>query len=91
MKPVNTVFNKAKSGTIRHICDNYGHVVATNCVGQEDVPYFACKTFVEMTTNDRRKILFEKRLCAQCLEPGVKFDEEHECSKEYACPDKFHR
>ena len=20
-------------------------------------------------------------LCAQCLEPGVKFDEEHECSK----------
>ena len=44
-----------------------------------------------MTTNDRREILFEKRLCAQCLEPGVKFDEEHECSKEYGCPDKFHR
>ena len=55
VKPVNAVFNEAKSGRICHICDNYGHVVATNCVGREDVPS------VEMTTNDRRKILFEKK------------------------------
>ena len=55
-----------------HICDKLGHAVVTNCKGRDDVPYFACKKFVEMTNEDRWKILFEKRLCAQCLEPGVK-------------------
>ena len=44
-----------------------------------------------MTTADRRKKIFEKKLCAQCLEPGVKFNDEHECSSEYTCPDKSHK
>ena len=76
-KPVNTVSNEARSEKICHICDKYGHAVTTNCIGQKGIPYFTWKTFIEMTTDDRRKVLFEKKLCAQCLEPGVKFNEEH--------------
>ena len=53
VKSVNS--NKTKC----HICDKLDHAVVTNCKG-EDVPYFACKKFVEMTNEDRRKILFEK-------------------------------
>ena len=59
-------------------------------MGQEEVPYFACKKFVEMTNETRRRVLFDKKFCAQCLEPGVKYDDTHKCSKEYICPDKFH-
>ena len=71
-----------------HICDETGHTGISN--GKENVPYFACKKFVEMTPDERRKIIFSKKLCAQCLQPGVKFNEEHECSNDYCCPDKFH-
>ena len=74
-----------------HICGLDGHAIVINCKGRQVIPYFACKKFVEMTAEDRRKVIFDKRLCAQCLEPGVKFDEEHECSKQYVCPDKFHK
>ena len=44
-----------------------------------------------MTANDRRRKVFDKKLCDQCLEPGVRYDETHNCSKEYVCPDKFHK
>ena len=44
-----------------------------------------------MSTDDRRKLLFKKKLCAQCLEPGVRFNENHECVKEFACADGFHK
>ena len=84
--------NTIKSNNVKcHICDKEGHVLMSNCNGRQDVPYFACKKFVEMTTENRRKIIFEKKFCAQCLEPGVKFDEDHECSTEYVCTDKFHK
>ena len=74
-----------------HICDKFGHVVTTNSIGRPDVQYYACKKFVEMTPEDRRKILFNRKFCAQCLEPGVRFGEKHNCSKEFACPDSYHR
>ena len=44
-----------------------------------------------MTPDGRRKILFKKKFCAQCLQPGVRFDEKHNCSIEYACPDNYHK
>ena len=43
-----------------------------------------------MDGNARRKKLFAKKLCAQCLDPGTRFYTEHECSKEFACPNEFH-
>ena len=53
--------------------------------------YFACKMFVEMSPDERRKALFQRKLCAQCFEPGIRFDEKHNCSKIYSCQDNFHR
>ena len=73
-----------------HICDKFGHVVTTNSIGRPDVQYYACKKFVEMTPEDRRKILFNGKFCAQCLKPGVRFGEKHNCSKEFASPDSYH-
>ena len=89
-KSVNTFSNKGNRDIKCLICDKSEHVTITNCIGREEVPYFACKKFVEMTNETRRKVIFDKKFCAQCLEPGVKYDDTHKCSKEYICPDKFH-
>ena len=51
--------------------------------------HYAGKQSVELNPEDRRKILFSKKFCAQCLPPGVRFAEKHNCSKEYACPENF--
>ena len=82
---------EAAKGKKCHICDQFDHLLVKNSLGKEEVPYYSCKKFVEMTANDRRRKVFDKKLCAQCLEPGVRYDETHNCSKEYVCPDKFHK
>ena len=52
-----------------HICESNDRVVTPNGNARRDVPYYACRKFVEMSTDDRRKLLFKRKLCAQCLEP----------------------
>ena len=88
-KSVNTSTIDARNKCF--ICDNYDHITVPNSSGRSDVPYYVCKKFVEMTADDRRKLLYKKKLCARCLEPGMKFNETQECSKEYECPDNFHK
>ena len=43
-----------------------------------------------MSPIERRKELSRKKYCGQCLEPGVKFNDEHESSRLYACPNDAH-
>lgn len=79
-----------KGGAKCHICDGSDHRVVTLPSGRDDVPYFTCRKFIEMDENARRKKLFAKKLCAQCLDPGTRFHTDHEGSKEYACPNESH-
>ena len=47
--------------------------------------------FVQMSLGEQQKSLFHKILCAQCLEAGMRFDENHNCSKIYSCQDTLHK
>ena len=53
-------------------CNGSHHVPCKNSRGVQVVYYFNCKRFVEMSPIERRKELFRKKYCGQCLEPGVK-------------------
>ena len=54
--------NKEECGQMTcHICDETDHVAIRMSDGRCDVPYYACKVFAEMSTEDRRIKIFEKR------------------------------
>ena len=53
-----------------HICDKDGHLGTLDHRGKRVIQYFVCKKFVEMKPLDRFKLLQEKGLCSQCLNPG---------------------
>ena len=55
------------------------------------VDYFSCKIFVDMSPKERHLELRKKKLCFQCLRPGVKYDEKHICFSKYVCPDSYHQ
>ena len=42
-----------------------------------------------MSTADRDKILFKKRLCGKCLLPGARFNSGHDCDDTYLCKQDF--
>ena len=87
-KPGSTVH----TGTVQlncHICGQSDHVV-TSHFGKKCIEYFACKRFVELSPKDRRAELLKRKLCVQCLRPGMKISEKHWCFKSYVCPDPSH-
>ena len=65
------------------------HILSHDGSGKPYVEYIACKCFVEKSCRDRSKLLFKKRLCNKCLKPGVKFNADHVCNKDYICGKTF--
>ena len=61
------------------------HVLSLDSNNKLYVEYVACKVFVEKTLRDRDKLLFWKKFCSKCLKPGVKWNSDHSCSKDYLC------
>ena len=74
-----------------HICGKSDHVISVDKNGKNHVDYFSCKIFVDMSPKERHLELRKKKLCFQCLRPGVKYDEKHICFSKYVCPDSYHQ
>ena len=91
-KKVNSANTVAElNNSMCHICNKCGHVVTTNSIGRPDVQYYECKKFVEMTSEDQKRILFNRIFYAQCVEAGMQFGEKYNCSREFVCPDNYHK
>ena len=54
------------------------------------VDYFSCPIFASMSCEKRRQELQKKGLCFQCLKPGQKHRDSHNCTKKYSCTDPSH-
>ena len=67
------------------------HAVTTTRKGNLIVNYFACEKFVKMTVKERFQELKTKKLCFQCLTPGLKAHHEGHCFDKYVCPDESHK
>ena len=74
-----------------HICGKTDHVLSTNQNGKKQVDYFSCPVFAGKSCEERRLELQKKGFCFQCLSPGMKHRDSHNCYKKYACPDQSHR
>ena len=37
----------------------------------------------------RNKILFKRGMCRKCLKPGLKWNSEHACDKQYICDQNY--
>ena len=83
-------FVTADSSCPCHICGKTDHVVSTDQNGKNHVDYFSCPIFASMTCEKRRQELQKKGLCFQCLKPGQKHRDSHNCPKKYSCPDPSH-
>ena len=91
-KPVKSVHQQQFAQTKNcHICKESGHVITKNRDEQDVIQYYACKKFVEMSPEERKKALYERKLCAGCLEPGVRFNSKHDCPKTYLFPNDSHK
>ena len=73
-----------------HICGKTDHVVSTDYNGKHHVDYFSCPIFASMSCEKRRQELQKKGLCFQCLKPGQKHKDTHNCLKKYSCTDPSH-
>ena len=73
-----------------HLCGNTNHIVSSDKNGGKHIDYVACKLFAEGSPHVRRMLLQRFQLCFQCLLPGVKFRDDHVCSKKYICPHSSH-
>ena len=73
-----------------HICGDSGHVVGSDRTGRKHIDYVACKKFAEASPAVRQSLLMKNHLCFQCLLPGMKCHEEHNCPKRYVCPHASH-
>ena len=73
-----------------HICGDSGHVVSSDRTGRKHIDYVACKKFAEASPAVRQSLLMKNHLCFQCLLPGMKCHEEHNCPKRYVCPHASH-
>ena len=74
-----------------HICGKTDHVLSTDQNGQKQVDYFACPIFASMSCEKRRNELQKKGLCFQCLTPGAKHKDPHDCNAKYTCTDPWHK
>ena len=68
-----------------YICGkDVDHVLSMN-ERKAYIEYVACKMFVYKCPSERDILLYEKYICNKCLKPGVKWNAEHTCNKQYAC------
>ena len=68
------------------ICGNSkDHVKSFDANSKPFIEYVACRTFAEMKTSERNKLLYKNKFCAKCLTPGVKYNSEHVCDQKYVC------
>ena len=65
------------------------HVLSWDPNKKPYIDYVACKAFVEKSPHERNKILFKKRMCSMCLQPGVKWNSEHPCDNQYYCNQNY--
>ena len=73
-----------------HICGKMDHIVSTDQNGKQYIDYFSCPIFASMTCEKRRQELQKKGFCFQCLKPGQKHRDTHNCPKKYSCTDPSH-
>ena len=65
------------------ICEKSDHVPTVTKKGYTVVNYFACEKFVKMSPQERFEELKRKKLCCQCLTPGLKFGHVGKCFDKY--------
>ena len=69
-----------------HICGkDQDHVLSMDSNNKPYVEYVACNVFVGKSPRERDKLLYRKRFCSKCLTPGVRWNADHPCSKDYVC------
>ena len=77
-----------------YICDKDDHLGTLDHRGKRVIQYFVCKKFVEMKPLDRYKLLQEKGLCSQCLNPGELqgngWHKDGKCYNKYVCKHSDH-
>ena len=83
-------FVAAETSCLCYICGKTDHVVSTDYIGKKHVDYFSCPIFASMSCEKRRQELQKKGLCFQCLKPGQKHRDSHNCTKKYSCTDPSH-
>ena len=84
-------YNAGESNIRCHICSKPGHVLSTDSRGNLHCDYVSCKMFVDWSCKRRKSELYKKKFCFQCLSPGVKHFEAHNCCNKYVCPDDAHK
>ena len=80
----------AETSSPCHLCGKKDHVESIDQGGKKHVDYFSCPIFASMSCEKRRQELQKKGLCFQCLKPGQKHKDSHNCPKKYSCPDPSH-
>ena len=74
------------------LCDETDHVPTKTMNGRIVVNYFACQKFAEfMSPLERLKLLQDKGLCYQCLNPGAKLGHKGNCYNKFNCPHDSHK
>ena len=59
--------------------------------GKKVINYFSCLEIVNSDCKKRMQMLRKKRLCFQCLSPGVKAGHSGACFDKYRCPNASHK
>ena len=75
---------------ICHICGDKGHVKSVDRGGNFHIDYVACPKFVDWSCKVRVREILKRRFCVQCLTPGVKGNDKHNCVKKYSCSHADH-
>ena len=73
-----------------HICGEKGHVKSVDRGGKFHVDYVACRRFVDWSCRIRLREVIKRHFCIQCLTPGMKGNDSHNCVKKYACSHPDH-
>ena len=73
-----------------HICGEKGHVKSVDRGGNFHIDYVACRKFVDWSCKVRLREILKRHFCVQCLSPGIKKGDNHNCVKRYACSHADH-
>ena len=74
-----------------HICGKDDHVLSTDMGGKKHVDFVSCKLFADWSCKKRKFELLKRKFCLQCISPGIKHSDAHNCSAKYVCPDPSHK
>ena len=90
-KPGSTFHASEPSVTTCHLCGKDGYCLTVKAKGKNVINYFSCLEFVNSDCKKRMQMLRKKRLCFQCLSPGVKAGHSGACFDKYRCPNASHK